>query len=76
MTTVKFGVKFPSAFAGGSILALPADPAVLARGFYVTYDPRSFKPAKRSPEGFGQEQTLAAKNKGPKEQDTVSSARN
>ena len=50
--------RMPSAFAGGSILDLPVDPSVLLRGFYVTYDRQSYKPApKTQPFVTGQQQT-------------------
>lgn len=67
---VKFGVRMPSAFAGGSILDLPPDAKVLARGFYVTYDKRTFRPTPRNPQNFGQDQASQAKNKETGQQDS------
>ena len=52
--------RLPSAWVGGSVLDSPVDPALLARGFYVTYDPRSFKAAPRGVQDFGQHQTASA----------------
>ena len=43
----QFGGHRMSKAVGISVLDLPADPRVLARGFYTTYDQRHFTPAKR-----------------------------
>lgn len=63
------GHRMPSAFNGGSILDLPVDPRVLARGTYVTYDPRTYRPAPKG-KNFVDPKGAQKQDKGTSQQDT------